>query len=87
MYVPFRRLHKIWTKIGSLDCLSDDFRIGFALLWITRDVPTFCSKWKFFFSEHFGTSVKGYEKYLAKKKETIRQNPYGIEEEEIKKIH
>ena len=37
--------------------------------------------------EHFGTSVKGYEKYLAKKKETIRQNPYGIEEEEIKKIH
>ena len=37
--------------------------------------------------EHFGTSVKGYEKYLAKKKETIRQNPYGIEEDEIKKIH
>ena len=35
----------------------------------------------------FWTSIKGYEKYLAKKKETIRQNPYGIEEEEIKKIH
>ena len=37
--------------------------------------------------EQFGTPVTGYEKYLAKKKETIRQNPYGIEEEEIKKIH
>ena len=48
-----------------------------------NDSKLFLAIWKF----QIGTSIKGYEKYLAKKKETIRQNPYGIEEEEIKKIH
>ena len=81
MYVPFRRLYKIRTKIGSIDCLSDDFRIGFALFRVTRDVPTFCSKSKFFLSAPFG--ILSITEHLLK----VMKSTWPKRKKQFVKIH